>query len=688
MSSCPARKQNKGKKRKHQQAEAAVKLLDGLVNLGSNNNGSIEDCLDELEQPPPSSIASAATTTTTASNISSHGNNKIAHGDSNRLDPAPDSSGSGLSPLTAPCQSAVLASSAPVSLLQESLVVGERSNKWFHSLHNRIREWNASFQLWQESGRYTPGLLPSFDLELSRHFKVLELSTYLLDACPNLRMPSFERWLIDCKLEEEEEIKIKMERVNTQQYNKEEKKKKKKQLRKSRHRPGGDDEEDDNNTPPTVATGSDPILASCPSILPASDRLVHEIVHASRQTSCNDSSKVISLNDDDTDDARRIVKELCRRTSTAVQELVQKRRQSHQQSPLQKGDRIVLEEPTKEDSEEGNSSSTVVVVDLVYHRKRWKQPFRIRLNECHYKRLEQLFLHTHGLSSLDTADKGPPKSTGGGKRATRHILHLIVMTLTLRYSSLSGGQLLNDLRGGGMQGAIHEHVFAVIQQAFSSPQRLLPILEGFASPFNHVCVNYASAFVEDVDFHFGAAHNFWNLNLDSLPRDFVCELNPPFAPALMNKLANFLTNDLLPVGESNMQAISFLVIVPTVNNKQSNSSQLADEDTLPPAKRFAQSSFQRLVSSAFCSLHIVLEERKHGYIEGAQHLRPTRYKESQYDTSVILLQTSMARKSFNPNSLSIFEANVRRASASLHDEELASRRSARAGEMDEGGEPG
>jgi hypothetical protein len=61
----------------------------------------------------------------------------------------------------------------------------------------RIATWNRALTQWQKTsaaGTYTPGLLPSFDVELTRHFKVQALSTYLLDACKQLKMPAFERW--------------------------------------------------------------------------------------------------------------------------------------------------------------------------------------------------------------------------------------------------------------------------------------------------------------------------------------------------------------------------------------------------------------------------------------------------------------------------------------------------------------
>ena len=58
----------------------------------------------------------------------------------------------------------------------------------------RIATWNRAMHVWKTSGTYTPGLLPSFDVEVARHFKVQSLSSFLLEACKELKMPAFERW--------------------------------------------------------------------------------------------------------------------------------------------------------------------------------------------------------------------------------------------------------------------------------------------------------------------------------------------------------------------------------------------------------------------------------------------------------------------------------------------------------------
>eukprot|EP00569_Conticribra_weissflogii_P012691 CAMPEP_0171382142 /NCGR_PEP_ID=MMETSP0879-20121228/33529_1 /TAXON_ID=67004 /ORGANISM="Thalassiosira weissflogii, Strain CCMP1336" /LENGTH=205 /DNA_ID=CAMNT_0011893815 /DNA_START=16 /DNA_END=630 /DNA_ORIENTATION=- len=51
-----------------------------------------------------------------------------------------------------------------------------------------------------------PGIdkIPNLRIELSRHLQIQSLSSFLLKSCTGLRMPTFERWLLDSKLEEKD----------------------------------------------------------------------------------------------------------------------------------------------------------------------------------------------------------------------------------------------------------------------------------------------------------------------------------------------------------------------------------------------------------------------------------------------------------------------------------------------------
>lgn len=67
---------------------------------------------------------------------------------------------------------------------------------------NKIRSWNKIMNTWQRTGTFSntngddESFVPSFDVEMTRHFKVQAVSAYLLDTCKGLKMPAFERWYV------------------------------------------------------------------------------------------------------------------------------------------------------------------------------------------------------------------------------------------------------------------------------------------------------------------------------------------------------------------------------------------------------------------------------------------------------------------------------------------------------------
>jgi hypothetical protein len=438
------------------------------------------------------------------------------------------------------------------------------------------KEWKEAFKAYLDDGTYTDGLLPSIQVEITRHFHVEKLSSYLLGKCPEVRMPVFERWWLDSKWEEHAQNPRRMRRKD----------------------------------PP------DPVLPAFPTVDSlASQRLIQEILEAEQM---------------DHNKAEQIVKELCRQTSTAEQEILSLSRRSSS-NPLRKGDRIEHEE-----SPDGSS------VTLKYSRPGWESPYALHINMSHYQKLQQLFQRVHPEVTQDY----------GSKRAMR-AFDLIAMVLLIRYSSMSGGQLLNDLRGGGMQGAIHPEVFRAIRSAF--PQRQID--ECFASPMNAYLASFASAF-PDIDWHFGSVGTFLEMNFV----EGCFEANPPFSPGLMGSMVERIELSLQTANET-AKSLTFVVIVPSGSKESKN---------IPAVKRFASASFFRMVDSKFCRMHVVLSSRQHGYVEAAQHLRPTRYKESTYDTSVILLQSEAAKAELFDER--IFENEVREAFASRHKTELEERK--------------
>jgi hypothetical protein len=120
-------------------------------------------------------------------------------------------------------------------------------------------------------------------------------------------------------------------------------------------------------------------------------------------------------------------------------------------------------------------------------------------------------------------------------------------------------------------------------------------------------------------------------------------------------------------------ALTFVVICATPGDPR--------DPNLAVAKRYGGDAVRPLLqrptkeedANAVQSHHVVLTAREHGYVEGAQHLRPTRYKESPYDTSVIIISSRRARTLLGSN-LESLEQRLRIAFASRHRQETAARR--------------
>jgi phosphorylated CTD-interacting factor 1 len=483
-----------------------------------------------------------------------------------------------------------------------------------------IENWNLNFQTWAKGGIYTPGLLPNIDQEITRNFKVKELSSILLKnelvAGKDLRMPVFERWLLDSKNEEDL---------------------------------GGD----------SVL----PLQSSSDS--EASQRLLSELI--SKQ------------NGVDRADAEKIIAKLCRTTNVMCQELLSQEDRYRRQSPLKNGDRLTMSLKSK---------STDSVVSIEYSRKRWKKPFCFRLNYRHYKKLKDRFINIHPNLSFGGSETKKSKMETKLERS----FHVLVLALLLRYSALSGGGLLDDLRGGGMQGSIHSSVFEVLQSHFSDARNSVSDttrnehqfwFEGFASPFNANLPRFASAF-PDLDWHFGSVGRFLDCTFDGESEmdgngsGEYCEANPPFSPGIMFSMANHMLKALERADKKGSR-LTFVVVVPSIDGaskKNSKASKSSDQnnDTIAVAKHAAEKSFRRMISSVYCKKHIQLYAREHGYVEGAQHLRPTQYKQSSYDTSVIILQSRADSSGMNEPDLKTLEKNLRLAFSSRHTMELMERK--------------
>lgn len=444
--------------------------------------------------------------------------------------------------------------------------------------NDKILTWNKLADIWLKTGTYNTALLPPIEVEVARHFKVQALSSFLLESCETIKIPAFERWLLDSRLD-------------------------------------------------STSTFVDPVLSAANYTSPASQRLIEEIMESG--TTLNRKR------------VTRIVRDLCDRSVVAVRELTDMTSQQHTTTgPFRKGDRMDLEKPTA-----SNNKSTVLWT-LVFHRKRWKKPFCARIRPDHYHKLHTLFFRIH--RQLPEKQQQHPR--------LMHLFHLILLILLTRYSSLAGGQLLMDMRGGGMQGAIHTAAFGVLERYFAGDAVMF--YEGFGSPMNCTWSSFGSAFAQDLDWHFGALGNFLQLQF----RRGVVEANPPFSPGLMERMADHIDECLARTTES----LTFVVIVPDAGDPSHSDRAVV--------KKFGGQSLTKMLTSRFRRHHILLRAKEHGYVEGAQYMRSTRYKESLYDTSVVILQSKAAEQEFDLDGL---EAELRSAFASRHREEVESRKKQR-----------
>ncbi len=235
-----------------------------------------------------------------------------------------------------------------------------------------------------------------------------------------------------------------------------------------------------------------------------------------------------------------------------------------------------------------------------------------------------------------------------------------------------------------LQGAIHSQVFDRLTDLCDNES----VIECFASPLNVYNNRYCSIFHQDIDYHFGSIGDFFTVPLGHFNKHGgnIHEANPPFAPGLMASMVNRLEEHLqhadVEGNKSNGNGeLSFVVIVPTcVSNKHSKEATSSDNKV----HSFASESFRNMIKSRYFSKHIILKAREHGYVEGSQHLRQTRYKESQYSTSIVILQSKKAKERENDNPIITtdeFESAMRKSFSSLHKLETEQRRADALGDV-------
>jgi len=174
-----------------------------------------------------------------------------------------------------------------------------------------------------------------------------------------------------------------------------------------------------------------------------------------------------------------------------------------------------------------------------------------------------------------------------------------------RYDAAQGGQFRF---AGGHHTALHGEVFDVLRDAFGVSCEL------FASPLNCRWPRYCSRYF-DVDGPFGSLGDYSRFR----PSRGSYEVNPPFDEDVVVAAANHLVSCL----ESASDALTFVVITPYWVNRP---------------------CWETMARSTFCSHVEVIDVREHGYYEGAQHRKASKYRRATSDTSVIFLQTPRARE--------------------------------------------
>lgn len=208
----------------------------------------------------------------------------------------------------------------------------------------------------------------------------------------------------------------------------------------------------------------------------------------------------------------------------------------------------------------------------------------VKLSKAHYKKLLDLYERHQSVSVA---------SRPQDKRAFENAL----FSLLLRYDSLDGG---------GFQAALNEECFDALLKHFACK------MECFASPLNCRYGRFCSAFL-DTDSPFGSVGSFFEFS----PRSGCFEANPPFIPKLIKRMADHMTA-LLEAADG---PLAFIIIIP------------AWKDT---------PGWKQLNSSRYNQKHVLIPQKDHGYCEGKQHIRKTRWRIASFDTSVFFWQNSKA----------------------------------------------
>ncbi|ETO72570.1 hypothetical protein F441_11231 [Phytophthora nicotianae CJ01A1] len=211
----------------------------------------------------------------------------------------------------------------------------------------------------------------------------------------------------------------------------------------------------------------------------------------------------------------------------------------------------------------------------------------VKLSADHFAKLREMFARKQGLG-------------GDGSNMALKVqrqFESALFCLLLRYDSLDGG---------GFQAALNEECFDMLLKEFDCK------MECFASPLNCRYSRFCSAFL-DTDFAFGSVGSFFDFS----PRSGCFEANPPFIPKVIKRMADHMTA-LLNAADG---PLAFIVIIPAWQETE---------------------GWQQLNASRFNQRHLLIPQKQHGYCEGKQQIRKTRWRIASFDTSVFFWQNSKA----------------------------------------------
>ncbi|RLN93834.1 hypothetical protein BBJ28_00012643 [Nothophytophthora sp. Chile5] len=224
----------------------------------------------------------------------------------------------------------------------------------------------------------------------------------------------------------------------------------------------------------------------------------------------------------------------------------------------------------------------------------------VKLSSAHFAKLREMFARKNGLEG-DGSTMAPQE-----QRTFESALFCLLLPSR---SKLRGRVVLMRVvliwttNLDWVKAALNEECFDALLEHFDCK------MECFASPLNCRYSRFCSAFL-DTDFAFGGVGSFF----DFAPRSGCFEANPPFIPKLIKRMTDHMTA-LLDGADG---ALAFIVIIPTWQETE-------------------------VISTCNGSTHLRIPQKQHGYCEGKQQIRKTRWRIASFDTSVFFWQNAKAR---------------------------------------------